>query len=103
LIDYDKRTVSYNLNYTLCSDATEVFAYHNLALGIHITPKYVQISHLDYIPLLDDIKIYQADLEILNDFINRKLLRRYNDTGKDDKKIESNSTEPFIQVTESVF
>jgi len=55
LIDYDNRTVSYDIHYTLCSDAAQ--AYINLALNIRITPKFVQISHLDYIPLLDDIKI----------------------------------------------
>ncbi|MPZ06038.1 MAG: hypothetical protein GEU26_06405 [Nitrososphaeraceae archaeon] len=99
LIDYDNRTVSYNLHYTLCSDAAQLFAYRNLALGIRITPKYVQVSHLDYIPLLDDINIYNADLEILNDFVNQRLLRGYNDTGKEDTKIVSDPNEPFIQVT----
>jgi len=71
---------------------------NNLALGIRITPQYVQISHLDYIPLLDDIKIYNADLEILNDFVNERILRKYNDTGNEAKKIELDPAEPFTQV-----
>lgn len=95
LIDYDNRTVSYYIHYTLCS--AEVFAYSNVALGIRITPKYVQISHLDYIPLLDDI--YNANLEILNDFVNQKLLRKYYNIGKEDKLIESDSAEPFVQIS----
>jgi hypothetical protein len=99
LIDYAKRTVSYIIHYTFCDDAAQVFAYNNLALGIHISPKYVQISHLDYIPLLNDIKIYNADLEILNDFINQKLLREYNNTDKEDATIDCNTTEPFIQIS----
>jgi len=98
LIEYDNRTLSYFIHYTLCSDSAEVSAYRNLVLGIRITPKYVQISHLDYIPLLDDTKIYNTDLEILNDFVNQKMLRRYNDTGKEDKNVESDATEPFVQV-----
>ena len=68
LIDYGNHIVSYCVFYKFCTDAAEVFAYNNLVLGIRITPKYVQISHLDYIPLLDDFKIYNTNLEILNDF-----------------------------------
>ena len=99
LIDYDKRTVSYYVHYALCFDSARVFAYHNLLLVIRTTPKYVQISHIDYIPLLDDTKIYSVDLEILNDFVNQKMLRKYNDAGKEDKTIESDGAEPFIQVS----
>jgi hypothetical protein len=96
-IGYDNRTVSYYIHYTLCS--AEKFTYSNIVLRIRITPKYVQISHLDYIPLLADIKIYNADLEILNDFVNERMLRKYNDTGNVAKSIEPDSTDPFAQVT----
>ncbi|MGC1132654.1 MAG: hypothetical protein WA941_07520 [Nitrososphaeraceae archaeon] len=99
LIDYDKHTVSYIINYILCSDRAQVFAYSNLVLGIRITPKFVQISNLDHISLLDDIKIYNANLEILNDFVNQKLPKKYTNTGKEDNTIESDPTEPFIQVS----
>jgi hypothetical protein len=99
LIDYGNRTVSYNIHYTLCYDAAQVFAHQNLVLGIRTTPKDLQISHIDYIPLLDDTKIYNADLEILNDFINQKMLRKYNDTGKKDKTITSDAANPFVQVS----
>lgn len=99
LIDYDNHIVFYEVFYTLCTDAAEVFAYNNLALGIRITPKYVQVSHLDYIPLLDDFKIYNANLEILNDFVNEKVLRKYNNTGKGAETIESSPTALFVQVS----
>jgi hypothetical protein len=99
IFDYDKRTVSYFIHYTLCYDAAQVFAYKNLVLGISITPKYVRVSHLDYIPLLNDFKIYNADLEILNDFVNQKLLRKYYKSGKEDNTIESDPSEPFIQIS----
>ena len=48
--------------------------------------------------MLDDIKIYNADLEILNDFVNERILRKYNDTGNEAKKIEPDPAEPFTQV-----
>ena len=98
-IDYDNRTVSYNIHYTFCTDTAQVFAYSNLALGIRITPKYIQISHLDYIPLLDDLKIYNANLEILNDFVNQKLLRKYNNKSKDAQKAEPDPSISFIQIS----
>ena len=99
LIDYDNHIVSYYVFYKFCTDVAEVFAYNNLVLGIRITPKYVQVSHLDYIPLLDDFKIYNANLEILNDFVNEKVLRKYNNTGKEAETIESSLTAPFVQVS----
>jgi hypothetical protein len=99
LIDYDNHIVSYEVFYTLCTDAAEVFVYNNLALGIRITPKYVQVSHLDYIPMLDDFKIYNANLEILNDFVNEKVLRKHNNTCKEAETTESDHTTPFIQAS----
>ena len=99
LIDYDNHIVSYYAFYKFCTDAAEVFAYNNLALGIRITPKYVQVSHLDYIPLLDDFKIYKANLEILNDFVNEKVLRKYNNKGKEAETTESSPTAPFVQIS----
>ncbi len=99
LIDYDNRIVSYYLHYKFCTDAAEVFAYNNLILGVRITPKYLQVSHLDYIPLLDDYKIYNANLEILNDFVNEKVLSKYNDKGKEAESTESGLTATFIQVS----
>ena len=99
LIDYDDRIVSYYVYYKFCTDVAEVFAYNNLILGVRITPKYVQVSHLDYIPLVDDFKINNANLEILNDFVNEKILRKYNDKGKEDESTESGLTAPFIQVS----
>ena len=59
----------------------------------------MQVSHLDYIPLLDDFKIYDANLEILNDFVNEKVLRKYNNTDKEAETTESGPTAPFIQVS----
>lgn len=59
----------------------------------------MQVSHLDYIPLLDDFKLYNANLEILNDFVNEKVLRRYNNNGKDAESTESSPTVPFMQVS----
>jgi hypothetical protein len=99
LIDYDNHIVSYYVHYKFCTDATEVFAYNNLVLGVRITPKYVQVSHLDYIPLVDDFKINNANLEILNDFVNEKVLRKHNDKGEEAVTTESSPTEPFIQVS----
>lgn len=99
LIDYDSHIVSYYVYYKFCTDVAEVFAYNNLILGIRITPKYVQVSHLDYIPLVDDFKIYNTNLEILNDFVNERVLRKYNDKGKEDESTESSPTVPFIQVS----
>jgi len=49
--------------------------------------------------LLNDIKIYNADLEILNDFVNQKLLRKYYKSGKEDNTIESDPSETFIQIS----
>jgi hypothetical protein len=99
LIDYDDHIVSYYVFYKFCTDVAEVFAYNNLVLGIRITPKYMQVSHIDYIPLVDDFKIYNANLEILNDFVNEKVLRKYNDKGKEAESTESGPTAPFIQVS----
>jgi hypothetical protein len=99
LIDYDDRIVSYYVYYKFCTDVAEVFAYKNLILGVRISPKYVQVSHLDYIPLVDDFKIYNTNLEILNDFVNEKVLRKYNEKGKEADLPGSDSTAPFIQVS----
>ena len=99
LIDYDDRIISYYIYYKFCTDVAEVFAYNNLILGVRIIPNYVQVSHLDYIPLADDFKINNANLEILNDFINEKLLRKYNDKGEEAELTESGPTAPFIQVS----
>jgi hypothetical protein len=99
LIDYDDRIVPYYVYYKFCIDVAEVFAYNNLILGVRITQKYVQVSHLDYIPLVDDFKIYNTNLEILNDFVNEKVLRKYNEIGKEAESTESGSTAPFIQVS----
>jgi hypothetical protein len=59
----------------------------------------VQVSHLDYIPLVDDFKIYNINLEILNDFVNEKVLRKYNEKGNETELSGSDSTTPFIQVS----
>lgn len=99
LVDYAGRTVSYDVHYTHCFDTAQVFAYTNLVLSIHISPKYIQISHIDYIPLLNDVKINNADLEILNDFVDQKLQREYNKTDKEDNPLESDPTEPFIRIS----
>jgi hypothetical protein len=49
--------------------------------------------------LVDDFKIYNANLEILNDFVNEKVLRIYNDKGEEAELTESDPTAPFIQVS----
>jgi hypothetical protein len=59
------------------------------------------INYIIYckVPLLDDFKTYSANLEILNDFVNEKVLRKYNNINKEAEATESDPSAPFIQVS----
>ena len=60
-------------------------SFHTLILLLaFVLPQNMCRFHiLTTFRFIDDFKIFNANLEILNDFVNERILRKYNNKGKE--------------------
>jgi hypothetical protein len=79
-LDFDKRTISYDLGYQVCTSSA--YVYTALAISVEMNQDYIQISQLMYEPVPESMQITNADLsgteDLIQDFIedtySKKLL-----------------------------